>query len=602
MAKSRVLVIDADASCRDSMVKTLGEQGAEVTATRSCEDAIAALAATAFELVVTEWDLPGAMPAEWLRRLRDGAAAPDVLVVASRDDAKTAAEALRLDASDYLLKPVAPEQFARSVRRALDRRRSRTERERLLDENLDYLSALALYERAISLLDVPSLEPLAERLIEALCLEARAQSGVLWVARDDDPARLRLSAMRGLTRARDETEEISLADLPREIARLEDRDSASWRSPHDAGRLFVPLRHAGRVVALARLGDPLSEDGFASRERTAAERLAALVAQGVAQALRAREIERGALRDPALGTYSMAYLEDVARREVDRAARTSRSVSLVELRIEEPRRASPLERATRMDLMTAGIARCLRASDLLASDGRGRIRLLLPETDALGAAVLKRRACELVQGLGGAAARESGVAIAVVTASFPTDGRTFETLERAISTRLDETRSSLLDSLGIAEGSLPEAFDALAERGAVVASELPDQVMCFALAEVARHPEERGMLFVSPGRNLPVPVREALERLRGLEVRTDVIVLAEQWPEALAETPVTCVSPRRCGTRHPFVVRFGEGPSFALVRAGAEAHGTNVFQTADRPLVEHLAFALQRELAVSVNP
>jgi hypothetical protein len=321
----------------------------------------------------------------------------------------------------------------------------------------------------------------------------------------------------------------------------------------------------------------------------------------VAQALRAREIERGALRDPAIGTYSLAYLEDVARREVDRAARSGRSVSLVELRIEEPRRATPLERATRMDLMTAGIARCLRASDLLASDGRGRIRLLLPETDALGAAVLKRRACDLIAGLGGAAARESGVSVAVVAASFPTDGRTFETLERAISTRLDEARTSLLESLGMADGSLPAAFDALAERGSVVASELPDQVMCFALSEVARHPDERGLLFLSPGRGLSAPLREAVERLRGLDVRTDVVVLSDQWADALVDTPITCVSPRRCGARHPFIVRFGEGPSFALVHARDDTNGTSVFQTADRPLVEHLAFALQRELAVAVT-
>jgi hypothetical protein len=125
--------------------------------------------------------------------------------------------------------------------------------------------------------------------------------------------------------------------------------------------------------------------------------------------------------------------------------------------------------------------------------------------------------------------------------------------------------------------------------------------MCFALSEVARHPDERGLLFLSPGRGLSAPLREAVERLRGLDVRTDVVVLSDQWADALVDTPITCVSPRRCGARHPFIVRFGEGPSFALVHARDDTNGTSVFQTADRPLVEHLAFALQRELAVAVT-
>jgi len=62
------------------------------------------------------------------------------------------------------------------------------------------------------------------------------------------------------------------------------------------------------------------------------------------------------------------------------------------------------------------------------------------------------------------------------------------------------------------------------------------------------------------------------------------------------------VSARRAGTRAPFVVYFGEGPAYALVRDRNERGGSPPwFHTSDRSLVEHLAFQLQRDLGISLS-
>ena len=53
--------------------------------------------------------------------------------------------------------------------------------------------------------------------------------------------------------------------------------------------------------------------------------------------------------------------------------------------------------------------------------------------------------------------------------------------------------------------------------------------------------------------------------------------------------------------RRPFAVYFGDGPAYAMVgQVNVVASRAPIFQTADRALVEHVAFQLQRELGILV--
>ena len=54
--------------------------------------------------------------------------------------------------------------------------------------------------------------------------------------------------------------------------------------------------------------------------------------------------------------------------------------------------------------------------------------------------------------------------------------------------------------------------------------------------------------------------------------------------------------------RRPFLVYYGDGPAYALIGQVTLADArTPIFQTADRALVEHLAFELQRELGILIS-
>jgi diguanylate cyclase (GGDEF)-like protein len=363
------------------------------------------------------------------------------------------------------------------------------------------------------------------------------------------------------------------------------------------------------VVALARLDDQLDGGGFGDRERAVAEKAAQVASQALANALHVRGLERRSFRDPLTKAYTLAYFEDVVRNEIQKAGRFGRSFALLTLELEGigrvRARMSDPEYGRWLESVALQVGRALRSTDLVAAEGDGRHRVLLPETDALGAAVLKRRIRETLKTsevLAPFGDEEPALRVLLATAGFPGDGSQVETLHRVLSERLEEDRESLLRSLDLEGDSFAGAVDALLERARPGHAATPEQVMRFAIDEVARRPKDRGLLFLAPGPSLPPPVRESLERLRGAVPRTEIVLVGDGKADTLAGVPVTCVSARRAGTRAPFLIYCGDGPAYALLRERSErGESPPIFHTRDRSLVEHLAFQLQRDLGISLS-
>ena len=120
--------------------------------------------------------------------------------------------------------------------------------------------------------------------------------------------------------------------------------------------------------------------------------------------------------------------------------------------------------------------------------------------------------------------------------------------------------------------------------------------------ETERRPHERGVFFVAPGPHLQAALRAGLDELRGLEPRTEIVVLGGKPEGGYPGLPLTWIDPGRVGNPPPFLVRFGEGVPYALVRqdeiAGDEAA---IYQTSDRALVEQLAFQLGGDLGIPMG-
>jgi len=604
--KARILAVDDQRYFRELIEEFLAAEGFETQTASSGEEALHLLERSAFDIVLTDLVMPGMDGSELVHRVKNRNPDQDIVVVTGVVDVKTAVDAMKLGASDYLLKPFDRRALALCLEGILQKRRLQTEHARLLAENIEFMGERRLFERALGLFACVAIQPLAERIVEGLCLETQAQGGVLWALTED--GEFELAAARGIVRLDAEPEKLDRAQLP---AELRDERTGSLLAPADPERAgaapvrFVPLRREGSLIGLARLTDRLEGDAFDDVDRVCAQKFARHAEVALANALRFGALEKRSLEDPVSGAYTSQYFQDVVRNEIEKANRFGRCFALVELDLgpldELRREASEAGLQSLLTGVAEELARLLRASDLLAAGGERRFRVLLSEADALGAAVLKRRALQalaasdLFTRLSDAARPDPQFGTAV----YPRDGTTLEALLRVLDERIDEARRSPVRRLGLDRMTLAEGLQTLLEAGAPERTETAAQIARFVVSEVGRRPLERGLLYAAPGVALDGAVREGLEALRGVATRTELVVIADGERPRFAEPAVSWLSPRQIPDLAPFVIHYGDGPAYALVRDARDRAGkARFFHTSDRSLVEHLAFRLQQDLAV----
>ena len=121
MAEScpRVLVVDDERFFREAILEALAEAGIDCDAAESGEEALRIAHDPQVGVVVLDMTLEDVSGIDVLRRLRADRPGLRVIVLSDHTDEGLVLEALRLDASDYLAKPLHDEELVLAVRRAL---------------------------------------------------------------------------------------------------------------------------------------------------------------------------------------------------------------------------------------------------------------------------------------------------------------------------------------------------------------------------------------------------------------------------------------------------------------------------------------------------
>jgi diguanylate cyclase (GGDEF)-like protein len=604
----RLLVVDDDRFFRELLTGMLERHGHTVTAVPSAGDALAHFQPGRFDAVLADLVLPGVGGIDLMHSLHQRAPEQEVLLVTSASDARTAVEALREGATDFITKPVDEATLLLALERSASRLSLRRERSRLLDENLEFIKHQALYRRCLELLSNLDLERLQEQALADLCQVCDAQSGALWVA--DERGDLQLKAYRGL---------VNRAKLP---ARVDGKRGplaegiAARRpfSPTGPGKdFFLPLWAGGDLVGLALLGDKLT-GGFGGDDQAIARAVGDFAATALRNARRFVALERLGLRDRDTGAYNLAYFVDYAGKEAYKARRYSRAFSLLTLSIDnlEVLRAHLSGDELRAALRTVVLAmnRVCRDADVIAKSAEAELYVLLPETDLFGALMFARRALASIREdkLLADVETRAPLAISFGVATFPKDGEDFDELVHRCRARMDEGRLSLhrrlmLDGLDfwatvdLLVGSAKSPKLPVDDRGGPSRrAMLPEGIFARAqvesVRELSRDPTARGLLYVG------VP-----------EVRSDLPLLAplEGWTESQARVYLLG---RRAGLdahpaatlvylegdermqAHEFLLLHSEHASYAyLSRKGADGA---TFHTSDVLLVDGLVHKLQQ--------
>lgn len=592
--KARILAVDDQLYFRNFVEGMLTEAGYSVVTAPSGVKAVSTLESDpSFDVVLADLVMPGVDGVEMVRELHERWPTKPVIVVVGVGEVRSAVAAMKLGAADYLVKPVERDELLRAIRSVLDQRRMRDEHARLVDENLEFMGLLSVYERALPLLGATRPGQLAADWLEVLCSAVKAEGGVAWL-RDPDRGALVRTAVEGMAFAA-EPELWEPDDERLEQSLLAGVPTPGQPRSGPEPSLWVPALCDGALQLVARL-DPREEHAFGPRELAVGEKLGEIAGRALLNAVRAEGLERESLRDPQTDLPRRAFLERVLGTEVEKAQRFARPLALLCLELATP---APLA-GEQVAPVVSALRGSVRATDILAAEGTGRFWALLADADLFGSVIMKRRLADRVRGA------LADVAPAVRpwlgVGAFPQDGSTFSALAQAAISRARAERESLLQTLPLgAELRLPEVGARLLEQAVPMPPPFVGEIADLLIAELASRPGDRGVLFLAPGAERPA-FAEPLATLGDVACATDVFLATDSDTLPSGASVHTLPLPEDLPRDTTWIVRFGEAPPYALVAGPPRPNGRRmVFHSADRALVEDLAFRLRSEVGVAVE-
>ncbi|HTT68163.1 MAG TPA: response regulator [Gemmatimonadales bacterium] len=122
LAGRRVLVVDDERAIAAAVVRRLEQDGAVCVAAYSGTEGAERLSGSAFDLVITDIEMPGKSGLDLITDLRALREPPTVIVMAPASDGAAVVEALGRGADGYVLKPFQPEQLSHEVALAAELR------------------------------------------------------------------------------------------------------------------------------------------------------------------------------------------------------------------------------------------------------------------------------------------------------------------------------------------------------------------------------------------------------------------------------------------------------------------------------------------------
>ncbi|MGI9069269.1 MAG: putative bifunctional diguanylate cyclase/phosphodiesterase [Pyrinomonadaceae bacterium] len=187
--KPPILIIDDDERIRGLLLSVLGDNY-DCSQAESAEHALTALAASRFDLVISDIQMGVMSGLELVPRVHS--IAPDcvVLMVSGERNIETAIAAMHAGAFDYIMKPFNIPHLEAAVERALkqsallqERRSYKEQIERLLRKRTAEVDRLAYYD---TLTDLPNRTLFEDRLAQALAVGQRANQtlAILFISPD----------------------------------------------------------------------------------------------------------------------------------------------------------------------------------------------------------------------------------------------------------------------------------------------------------------------------------------------------------------------------------------------------------------------------------
>lgn len=433
-SKRRVLCVDDSRLTREQVRDALGDR-VDLECVESAEAAITALEREPVDLVLSDLQMDGMSGLALLARARRIAPGVPFLLLTAHASIDTAVEALRHGATDYLQKPIQPEQLIAVVERVLSH-------QDLLRDNERLRSAVRTLESCRTLMHCLDPGEVYAVALDLLLPALGRELGLALFRRSEMPGSDGI-AFRGF-------DEVAATELQRRVAQAK-ADSALFaqREPCTTrggpiGEALEELGVGGGPALLVPLHGAEKEEGLLwvpeqGRPTTPsdlehAQLIAAHAELALANAERYHQAKERAFIDDVTEVYNARYLLQATEREIHRAARSGKELSVLFLDLDRFKRVNDqyghLVGSNVLRRLSEVLLDCVRQVDTLARYGGDEFTILLVDTPLRGgvhvAERIRRTVAEtLFEGTGGAPIR---LTISIGVATFPDHARDREGL------------------------------------------------------------------------------------------------------------------------------------------------------------------------------
>jgi two-component system response regulator HydG len=123
----KILVVDDDVAFCTMLQTFLKKKGFEVTSTFTGKEAFETIDKHSFDVIITDIRLPDSDGMKILKKSKEKSFDTQVILMTGYTDIKTAVNAMKLGAYDYIGKPINPDELLRTVEGALSKKEQKTQ-------------------------------------------------------------------------------------------------------------------------------------------------------------------------------------------------------------------------------------------------------------------------------------------------------------------------------------------------------------------------------------------------------------------------------------------------------------------------------------------
>lgn len=404
MPNDRILVVDDDPGILSVLSRFLGHQGYTVVSAGSGREAMDAVQAASYPLVILDLKLPDIPGIEVMASLKSQSPDTEVILFTGLGGMESAVQALRLGAYDYIVKSeLRLPDLQAVVERALERRRLSLAYRELLDDLKEAQEELVRRRKA----ELAQIRRIGEALARPLAAEELTDGllNLIWETLPLAVLGLRFQDRQsgqswcGGRGGRGVPPQVCAAfqEWFTDTALHAAGDGAKGPAFPDDGAL--PLKEVlwekvevGQLVGLVA---GAREEPFSAEE---AEIFRIFILQGEAafkNCLLFEEVKRLAIRDGLTGLYNYRYFWEMLNQQVEQSRRYGWPLSLLFLDIDDFKKINDTLGHSQGDLLLKALAQYLegsvRQADLLCRYGGEEFVVLLPQTPAEQAGIMAER-------------------------------------------------------------------------------------------------------------------------------------------------------------------------------------------------------------------